>query len=347
MSPRRLPMPSSVVAGLALGASVALVLAGNRHLPLVRLSSLKLEAGLPSRFLWTVDTGRQVCRLGDRGVSASRRDEGAEAPADGVYRTLPPGRAGGGLPTYVVLCRDRGARLFVPVEDVPDWTVPLLQRRLNEDWPEHPRSRWVQFHVDRIYRGLHLEIDLSRPPRDGLPPRDDRDELIFLAKDETFVTDRFLVPRPISRSRFLRGDLDLPRTRSEPADCAMARAVAAPETLLLFDPAGGSMRRLVLPVSLLEPVRRARAGALPVPAIQALRGWIAEDCDGSRGVGTAELSASLREDLGRDIGQFMDVFQEAVRDHATIHGYPSSFVDQIVSRRGTLSRLGIEPGGGA
>lgn len=322
---------SKSAAGLALGASLILAVLGSERLPLVRLSTMNLSPGLPSVFMWTLDPVRKVCRLGDRGESASRRDDPSVEESDGTYRSFDIRTAGRPSTGWYIRCRDGGARLFVPVEAIPDWTMPVVHRASGPLRPDLPRFRWVHFHADRIYRGLHLRIDFSRPPRPDLPARDDRDELVFLTGSETLVTDRELRPLEPSRSRFLRGDLVLPLVPLDAASCRVLRSSPSGERVVLFDPAAGTMTALPFPLPLVDVIRRlhpASGSAPPCPELLTATGSTCESPDAASGV--------LAADVRRDLDHFERVFRAALRDHAELSGQSPGFSEEILARRRCL-----------
>jgi hypothetical protein len=245
-------------------------------LPQGRTSNVDLRVeGISNTFLMLSKTRPERGYLVDRRDSTVRRSR-KNFPGSSYRVTRSAGEAvPGHLPHWLLRSKRLGTVLLVPVEVVADRSLPFAYDFVRRERPELdlPRVRWTQLHVNRVYRGLYLRVELPRDPR----KRDGRQgplrELFLVRGDELRCVDTRFDPaarrqvEAIAAGRFPSLD---------PPDPVLAwlslRASDGGMTFLLSGEEPGTLTALPLPLSLSDEAERHLA-TLPVTRDERHRRW--------------------------------------------------------------------------
>ena len=73
----------------------------------------------------------------------------------------------GGRDTWILRSKVHGGLLLLPVEDVPDWSLPMVHGVLRAQAPELNLAEvaWVSLFINRVYSGLFLQLALPADVR--------------------------------------------------------------------------------------------------------------------------------------------------------------------------------------
>lgn len=155
--------PPLVAAALGLGFAVALTALAAPTRDLARVGNLNVGSStLPAMFLMHHPTESGNAYLVQRRGSTMRRDDNDQ---DGAKRTLLTFRlAPEQRQSYLLLNNKLGTTALLPIEALDDWSYPFLHAFIASRHPDWPlaQMRLCQLHVDRIYRGLYVELSLPR-----------------------------------------------------------------------------------------------------------------------------------------------------------------------------------------
>ena len=147
--------------------AVAVLLLAGPHVRAARMTNLDVASSrFDDLFVMHHRTEPGMGYLVDRRASTVRRDKRSQQGGKRRLFTL-PSQTPGEPPALVLVDKRLGTDLLVPLLEVTDWAAPLLTAAVAEQLHradlvsvELPRLRWVNLHVDRVYRGLYLHVPL-------------------------------------------------------------------------------------------------------------------------------------------------------------------------------------------
>lgn len=159
---RRPPILATAI-GLALAIGLTALAAPSQ--PLFRAGNIAVStSSLPTLFLMHHPTEPGHAYLVQRRGSTMRRDDNSQ---DGAKRTLLTfTQAPEQRPSYILLNNKLGTVALLPIESLEDWSYPFLHAFIAARHPDWPLAgmRLCQLHVDRLYRGLYVELQLPHDP---------------------------------------------------------------------------------------------------------------------------------------------------------------------------------------
>ncbi len=147
-----------VAVGLAL--ILALLVAPTRSAG--RVANLSVTSSLlPHAYVMRHRSESDMGYLVERRSSTLRRDRAGQAGRKRRVEKVPANVADVRA-TWLLRSRLLGTVIFVPVEAVPDWSLPYVHAWLRDEMPGAylPEVRWVQLHIDRVYQGVYLKVAL-------------------------------------------------------------------------------------------------------------------------------------------------------------------------------------------
>ncbi len=160
--PARSPLVAAAV-GLLLAVAV-MAWAADRQ-PLARAGNLDIgHAELPALFLMhhRLEAGRAY--LVQRRASTMRRSDQKQPGSKRTlltFRLVPEQRE-----SYLLLHKAHPVTFLLPIDALADWSYPLVHAFVasrHPDWPL-PQLALHHLHVDRIYRGLYVQLALPHDP---------------------------------------------------------------------------------------------------------------------------------------------------------------------------------------
>lgn len=153
----------AAVIGLLLAIAVTAVAATQR--PLARVGNLDVsESALPSRYLMLHKTEPNAAYLVERRNSTMRRS--AQKQPGRKRRLLRFHLAAAQRESFVLLHKQVPTTILLPAEALADWSYPFVHAFVRERHPDWPLAsiRLEQLHVNRLYRGLYVAIELPHDP---------------------------------------------------------------------------------------------------------------------------------------------------------------------------------------
>lgn len=311
-------------AGLAL---VAVILLAGLDLPFSRshrVTNVDLEGtGFPDTYIMLSKTDAGRAYVVNRRDATMRRSDDRQPGDKWEVAQIPSPYAEDGLASWLIRSKrkGKGTVLFVPVDDVQDWTYPFCYtfvRKQRKDL-KLPRVEWTQLFVNRVYQGLYLRVALpfDRRKKDG-GSGILREILTVRGNQLTQINTRFDDPRGVYSDQLADGIF--PRLETPPAILAwLARRSPTRGTVLLLSnvpPYGLTL--LPLPIDLPE-LFEAKNGRPPAGFSDDRYG---EWSQGAwRGAGSNEdgFSDEARAAMKAQFAEYADSLRRALIVHATVH----------------------------
>ena len=265
----------------------------------------------------------------ERGYLVDRRDSTVRRsrknfPGRSYRVTRSPGESGLGGPDHWLLRSKRlGTVLLVPVDIVEDWTLPFAYDFVRRERPDLdlPRVRWTQLHVNRVYRGLYLRVELPHDPRRKDGRVGELRELFLLRGDELRSLDTRFDPaarrrvEAIAAGRFPSLD---------PPDPMLAwlslRGREDGMTFLLSEDEPARLVALPLPFSFVGEAERHLAAVLPVTRDERHHRWAEAIEAAAPPMGQLPFEGEQRERFERAWAAHEEAFQGALSIHRLVNG---------------------------
>jgi hypothetical protein len=241
----------------------------------------------------------------------------------------------------------KGTVFYVPVERVRDWTYPALYQFVRSQHPELelPKVSWTQLHVNRVYQGLYLRVELPFDLRKRDGGSGIRRQLLMVRNGSISQVDtRFDDARGVYGDTIAAGlfpELEPPH----PALAWLGRRVPTSDTTLLMsntEPFRVSL--LPLPISLSELFEELHGR--PAAGFQDARHrrW----SDGPWRTQPAQLAPFDAQQLAELESEFHDYrhqFRRALLSHGKLHRSDRLAREELSLRQAAIADLMPRLGG--